>query len=1076
MLKRIGAFTLSLMLAVTFLPAAAFAADDSGGTALEPAKSTSFTEKDSGDTYYKQIGLYPYTFYDLGGGAKKKLDDNVLIKLLTQTQSRDVMSRDASGNVTRKAVSSSILSDWSYIANRCFAEAGKCATIDTDRYEKAFFNDSPKYNCFGNIRKVLTGDATNKGKVSRDNLWGTGLVVTNSVAKVREAMARQIEKQIDHKTCHAEDILKQGPVPEGQNDPVVLKEMADNKTEQPVVYTIATSINEKSANNYTYNSFGIAFYDFAPRAIKAEDLVYKKAGDDYDTPEEAVEKGAPGVTYDTSRSEPKALTATNESSGPSSQELTYQDGGSPSISNSYTSASSYSFGQEINGEMTWKAADGKTLLLGAVEAKLGIKFSYEQMYSEEQSHCEGNTISNETTAHQGVTLEPQTSIMLTTEKTTATLTEEYDTPMMVSFKVAVFSITGDVYADNALTCYYTTAGYEHGFYYNEFGNKSKGISANENLEFRAFENTNTEDSACATIHKYWKRNGGSKYNRTDEGTDWKKNVFKDSEDVRRAKEAIQRQAKTIPMLSGGCSYTLVYDTNNNKVSEMTPLYLPKKFTQLKGETDYEMTGGDKLNLSRQITIGCLNRNEVPYYGFSQNDGRWIVCDERGDAASSDVIRLSTNGTGDQVVTAAAPGTAFVTWKMKDNVTYESQNDTGSVTAASNLPSPIIRIDVPAVAFEGTVEVGGEFTGCVGDKDVNLSDQLTAAVYDKTGKQVNKPVAWEQKELTGITVGEDGDITMDKAGTYNVRAVVRNTEAGTDDVYSDWYPITVREARELTSVEFTSPGEEDIIVMERPAYVHHVYDLKSYLRGYDQYGDLWEGDFDEVSFDTYATNKDNGYVDGDKLVIEGEGDFQVVPVLKEQEFGAFGVSTVDNVDCAGAQIKLAVGKSDRIVVRDAAGKELTEGLTFTSDAPEIAEVSEDGTVRALAAGFVEIEIRDGLGGRETCEVLITPGANPVRAAGKTVSLKAAALKKKAQTVRATKAMTVRSAQGAVTYKLAGVTGSKFKKYFKVAAKTGDITVRKGLKKGTYKVKIKVTAAGNDNYKKGSKTAAVTVKVK
>ena len=53
---------------------------------------------------------------------------------------------------------------------------------------------------------------------------------------------------------------------------------------------------------------------------------------------------------------------------------------------------------------------------------------------------------------------------------------------------------------------------------------------------------------------------------------------------------------------------------------------------------------------------------------------------------------------------------------------------------------------------------------------------------------------------------------------------------------------------------------------------------------------------------------------------------------------------------------------------------------------------------------------------------------------------------------------------------------FKKYFKVNKKNGKITVKKGLKKGTYKLKIKVTAAGNANYNAGSKSVTVKIKVK
>lgn len=47
---------------------------------------------------------------------------------------------------------------------------------------------------------------------------------------------------------------------------------------------------------------------------------------------------------------------------------------------------------------------------------------------------------------------------------------------------------------------------------------------------------------------------------------------------------------------------------------------------------------------------------------------------------------------------------------------------------------------------------------------------------------------------------------------------------------------------------------------------------------------------------------------------------------------------------------------------------------------------------------------------------------------------------------------------------------------VNSKTGKVTVKKGVKKGTYTAKIKVSEAAKGNYKAGSKTVTVTVKVK
>ena len=98
------------------------------------------------------------------------------------------------------------------------------------------------------------------------------------------------------------------------------------------------------------------------------------------------------------------------------------------------------------------------------------------------------------------------------------------------------------------------------------------------------------------------------------------------------------------------------------------------------------------------------------------------------------------------------------------------------------------------------------------------------------------------------------------------------------------------------------------------------------------------------------------------------------------------------------------------------------------------------------------------------------ANTLSAKGKTVTLKVKSLKKKNQTVKLAKAITVKNAKGAVTFKKSS--GNK-----KISvAKNGKITVKKGLKKGTYKVKVKVTAAGNKEYKTAVKTVTVTIIVK
>ena len=113
---------------------------------------------------------------------------------------------------------------------------------------------------------------------------------------------------------------------------------------------------------------------------------------------------------------------------------------------------------------------------------------------------------------------------------------------------------------------------------------------------------------------------------------------------------------------------------------------------------------------------------------------------------------------------------------------------------------------------------------------------------------------------------------------------------------------------------------------------------------------------------------------------------------------------------------------------------------------------------------------------TKTIMINKAANPLYVKGKTVKIKYKSLKKKDILIKRTTALTVTKAKGKVTYKLVSVKKTKYKKYFKINSKTGKIRVKKGLKKGTYTLKIKVSAAGGSNYKALSKTAVAKIRVK
>ena len=184
----------------------------------------------------------------------------------------------------------------------------------------------------------------------------------------------------------------------------------------------------------------------------------------------------------------------------------------------------------------------------------------------------------------------------------------------------------------------------------------------------------------------------------------------------------------------------------------------------------------------------------------------------------------------------------------------------------------------------------------------------------------------------------------------------------------------------------------------------------------------------------------------------------------------------------------IGVGEKIKLAPALDKKVGLNYIFLSYDEDIVKVSKDGILTGVAVGTVKVGIGGKLvkdepnwGDPEDIEitVTVTKGPNPMKLKSKTAKISRSKLGKKAQKIKSAKLFGVSRAQGKLTYKLASAKNGKksFKNYFKVDSKTGNVTVKKGLKKGTYKVKVKVKAAGNGNYNPSSwKNVTSTVRVK
>ena len=144
--------------------------------------------------------------------------------------------------------------------------------------------------------------------------------------------------------------------------------------------------------------------------------------------------------------------------------------------------------------------------------------------------------------------------------------------------------------------------------------------------------------------------------------------------------------------------------------------------------------------------------------------------------------------------------------------------------------------------------------------------------------------------------------------------------------------------------------------------------------------------------------------------------------------------------------------------------IAPGLAMAADA-------DAGGARSLNAGtpadgFAQVSTQaEGVAAGSAAKA-----ANPMKASAKSsrITLRYSLVKKSSQTIAKSKAFSISKAKGKVTFK-------KKSGNAKIAvSKNGTITVKKGLKAGTYTVKVKVRAAGTSKYK--AVTKLVTIKIR
>ncbi|MBQ9067743.1 MAG: hypothetical protein IJ131_01600, partial [Eggerthellaceae bacterium] len=203
----------------------------------------------------------------------------------------------------------------------------------------------------------------------------------------------------------------------------------------------------------------------------------------------------------------------------------------------------------------------------------------------------------------------------------------------------------------------------------------------------------------------------------------------------------------------------------------------------------------------------------------------------------------------------------------------------------------------------------------------------------------------------------------------------------------------------------------------------------------------------------------------------------------------GDTYTDQFSIDNFSIKLYAAPADQNPVDLSAAEVAVEAATYSGGAPVEPKVTVKLDGKTLDAGTdYEVRYVNNTDVGKSAAVVVYgkgsyTGATPPKAfeigkaantitvapKAKTTKVAGSKLRKANQVIKKADAFKVGKAQGTITFKKASG-NSKI-----TVSKAGKVTVKKGLKRGAYKVKVKVTAAGNANYKKATKPVTLKIRV-
>ena len=1077
-MKKAIVAIVAIALVITTAPPAAFAETKDPGD--ERIKVEYY---DSTKSRIKSIDLNDWHYYDVSNEVGTTLDDNTL----------------------KEIVSKYLLPDWSHVASGIFDSESVADHFMTFTSGPTWNGSSHNWDWWydnksdvNELRINLADWLKNPGKDYRYDknstlkypscTQSTDVSLATNLGQAREKMAAEIDDCIDPVSpVNASKILN-------SRDGGALSAMKKDE-DTKAVYKIVTSMDYAAPmeTDVYYNSYGICFYDFSLDVVMDDDLEY--------TNSKYVPSSEPNKPeYTTTHIKDNETTVTEPYS------VTYDRSDTQTLMNSIQASNTLTIGGEIGGEIGGSFKIFGTGVDAKINGHLNAQEAMQTAYGKEKS----TSYTDDRGTTSGVDVHPHTRYSTSHQDTDVTDKIVYDCPVVLNYKVAIFSISGSV---RVVTGVFGT----RGDFFTDFGYKNTdgGTNAPANLKKRT-ESADYEKT-YGTTEGYYK---GEK---TIDHLDWdhvKGGINKKSVHKQDREDAINKIKGELPLLSSGASMDVINKGTYEDDNPLQPLY---QLMEIKFNTgydklhDYQSEEEYALHINDSIELGGLtiqgfdhesDKIPVPYEGFDPNRGRWILCDQNGnaiDASEEDPIRLTVNGKKNQVtVKGQHEGVGYITWVLDDDVKYKAVN--GQTVTSKNPPSyPMLtfnvsKIDPDVSAYSVKVydtknnllppapEAG--LAVCANEK-INLNTHLRAKVL-KGNDVVAYTTTYELTDpFADATIDENGNFVAKEDGNYGVRAVYHYK--GTDeiepvDLKSEEFIIEAKPERELSKIEvgYDDPDGEAFTGKVSPKVPQITYDIASHRRFFDQYGDPWgkeswqkkpkinlevtegtELDPEIIEDSLFRVTKGGKYVVKAKAVEDGDvttGDSEDLTA-----FINFNIDEIKGIDKPVANEGLVYNGKEQVGVKDGEGYFLTGSTGINAG-------KYDAVVR-LEPGYMWNDLTED---PFVLNFEIAKAPNKLSVKGKNTKIKIKKLKKKSQKLAASKIIKItEKGQGEMSYQLTSAKKGKksFKKYFKINKTSGKLTIKKNskMKKGTYTVKVKVNAAGNTNYN-GSAWKTVTIKIK